>query len=89
MGGEPDRQATSTRQWRAAARAGGDLAAGRGVSVSQCFVASCGQAVVDGNTGDGRSGQTSDAGPHESQPGVEESRDAIAAGRPGSGPRWA
>jgi hypothetical protein len=41
---------------------------------------------VDGNTGDGRSGQTSDAGPHESQPGVEESRDAIAAGRSGSGP---
>lgn len=59
MGGEPDRQATSTRQWRAAARAGGGLAAGGGVSVSQCFVASCGQAVVDGNTGDGRSGQTS------------------------------
>jgi hypothetical protein len=44
-------------------------------------------AVVDGNTGDGRSGQTSDAGPHESQPGVEErrERDAVAAG--GDGPR--
>lgn len=41
--------------------------------MSQCLIASCGQ-VVDGNTGDGRSGQTSDAGPHESQPGVEEQR---------------